>query len=210
MILLSDTNFIARHDHDDIALLDRITLQMQYLQKNKKIGLVGARGLLFNQKHEVFGSIGKDFNLNNFIIKNLDIIQIPHPTWLVNKKVFKNYRYNDNSILSEDQLLLYENKKKISYGFLNKSIFFYRDYSLNLNKEMKSRVSVFFDFLNVSIKQKNFLILIPLILFHSVKLFLFLLTYLFDLNFLLRRYRKIDHDPDLLISNLNKIYEKIK
>ena len=49
---LSDTEYIARFDSDDIMLKDRLKIQLQFLEKNKSISVVGSNLFVINEKNE--------------------------------------------------------------------------------------------------------------------------------------------------------------
>jgi glycosyltransferase involved in cell wall biosynthesis len=100
-------NFIARMDADDIASSNRIEQQMDFLEKNKHIGLVGTQQLNIDSDGSVLGKSKKVIN-RDLLKKTLLLASpIPHPTWLVRKSVFEKVGgYHTNSPAQDYDFLL--------------------------------------------------------------------------------------------------------
>ena len=52
-IIKSKGKYIARQDHDDISIIDRLMNQVRIMEKNPKIGLLGSNGTLINEKSDI-------------------------------------------------------------------------------------------------------------------------------------------------------------
>ena len=49
----SKGKYIARQDHDDISVTDRLMNQVRFMEKNPKIGLLGSNGTLINEQSDI-------------------------------------------------------------------------------------------------------------------------------------------------------------
>lgn len=93
---LSNGEFIARMDADDICEPLRLEKEMYFIEKNK-LDLVGTAISIINEKNEVIGSMNNYGNtpitcLNSLKYRNC----IVHPTWLFRKSIVdKNGGYKD-------------------------------------------------------------------------------------------------------------------
>lgn len=96
----STGDYIARMDSDDIAINDRIEKQVEFLEKNKKVGVCGTEALLFGAK------TGK----KDVYLKSIDEIKIQilykatliHPTVMARREVFEEFQYNEKFICAQD------------------------------------------------------------------------------------------------------------
>lgn len=96
----STGDYIARMDSDDIAIRDRIEKQVEFLEKNKNIGVCGTEAMLFDAK------TGK----KSVYLKSIDEIKIQmlykatliHPTVMVRKEVYEKFQYNEKFIYAQD------------------------------------------------------------------------------------------------------------
>jgi glycosyltransferase involved in cell wall biosynthesis len=84
-ISYSSSEFIARMDADDIALPNRLELQVNYLQNNPQVSILGSNLL-------TFGDSNMQWNLpeNDSVIRTHMLFQssIMHPTVMIRKKFF--------------------------------------------------------------------------------------------------------------------------
>tara|TARA_Y100001958_G_C21248503_1_gene581337 strand:- start:9065 stop:10063 length:999 start_codon:yes stop_codon:yes gene_type:complete len=51
-IIQSKGKYIARQDHDDISVINRLMNQVRFMEKNPKIGLLGSNGILINEQSD--------------------------------------------------------------------------------------------------------------------------------------------------------------
>ncbi|WP_433745215.1 glycosyltransferase [Falsibacillus pallidus] len=82
-ITVADGEYIARMDCDDVSLLDRFNKQVDFLDNNKNIALVGGNANLFNDKG-IYGirKMEGEYTRLNVFKKNFFI----HPTVMMRKK----------------------------------------------------------------------------------------------------------------------------
>lgn len=93
-ISAANGKFIARMDGDDIALPERIAIQMSWLDQNPSLQIVGSWTELFGARTGIY-----HYRLQSQFIKALFLFQsngFPHYSILVRKALYDKYRYNPN------------------------------------------------------------------------------------------------------------------
>lgn len=96
----STGDYIARMDSDDIAINDRIEKQVEFLEKNKKVGVCGTEALLFGAKTGKKGVYLK--SIDEIKIQILYKATLIHPTIMARKEVFQEFQYNEKFIYAQD------------------------------------------------------------------------------------------------------------
>jgi len=119
---------IARMDADDISLLDRLSIQYEYMLVHPDIDILGGHAFLIDEMGERFGEKKKP--VNSDAIKNCIGFSCPliHPTYMVKKDVYQDlggYR-SEFSVAQDYDFLLraYDSGKKIEN--INKYLVCYR------------------------------------------------------------------------------------
>ncbi len=97
-------DYIMRVDPDDIILKDRIITQVDYLEKNKDINVVGSNVIYFLNEtgKEVFNS---NFPLEHSLIKQVYYKGehgVQHPATMIRAEVMKKYKYDQDNFKAED------------------------------------------------------------------------------------------------------------
>lgn len=80
--------FIARMDADDICLLRRFEIQLNYMINNPKIDICGSWVKLIDEKGEIAGQVHKPKNDEKIKKMNQWITGLIHPTWFAKRKVY--------------------------------------------------------------------------------------------------------------------------
>ncbi len=96
--------YIMRIDPDDIALKDRIQVQVNFLEKNKEIDVVGSNVIYF------LNNTGKEVFKSNFPKDHSSIKQeylngdhgVQHPSTMIRSTVMKKYSYVQENVKAED------------------------------------------------------------------------------------------------------------
>jgi len=97
-------NYIMRVDPDDNILKDRIKIQVEYLDRNKEIDVVGSNVIYFSNY------TGKELNRSNFPLGHSAIKRkylngehgVQHPSTMIRAKVMKQYKYVQENFKAED------------------------------------------------------------------------------------------------------------
>lgn len=95
--------YIARLDGDDEWLLNKIEIQMDFLEKNPDVDICGT-GLILIGKTNVFYGVYPENNKDIYnYVKNLNRNPICHPSVILNKRIFYICGvYNDICLRAED------------------------------------------------------------------------------------------------------------
>lgn len=131
--------YIARQDHDDISLPDRLQKQVDYLESHPETGLVGTG-------FRVFGSKSKTviYPENDAEIKALLLFKMPlaHQTSMMRKSVFvdNGLRYDESFASSNDRKLWIEAMDHMAFHNLQEPLLRYRMYKGMTSVTKRDRV----------------------------------------------------------------------
>lgn len=122
---ISRGRYIARMDHDDICLPERLERQLDYMEKNPEVGILGAQAYLIDEAGNRIGATCHPVS-EKAIRRCLEFVcPMTHPTYFVRKEVYRqvdgyrNIRIEDYDFLLralengvvirnlQDKLLLY-------------------------------------------------------------------------------------------------------
>lgn len=126
-IELIQTKYLARMDADDISLPDRLEKQLNYMEINPEISLIGTNVTYINYKGDVLynrGNIATKSGQLRTVMKYMNMFN--HPTFFGRTEIFKKYMYR-NLRFSQDYdftCRLLENGEKIEN--LPEHLLFYR------------------------------------------------------------------------------------
>ena len=134
--------FIARMDHDDIAFPLRLQRQVEHLDHQRDIDLLGTRAL-------VFAGGGNAMGLFPFRQRHEEICRhpwlgfyLPHPTWMGRVDWFRRHRYRiPESRRAEDQDLLLRSYTSSRFACLPEVLLGYRIGSAGIRKMLTAHVS---------------------------------------------------------------------
>jgi len=167
LITLSQGEFIARMDADDLINKDKILAQIQLMELHPEIDLVSTGICSITNNNDVIGyrtpsmTIAKD-------LKTVDVIfgksEITHATILVRKSWYLRNKYNEKARLMEDYQLWVDAaiKDDLKVAYIPSPLYFYREESsVTLKKAIKAYVNVlkivmqrYFKYLSFSEKLK--------------------------------------------------------
>ncbi len=142
LIDISQGEYIARMDGDDIAAPNRIEKQIQYLQSNPQCDLVGSRALIFETNSLVglypFRESHKalcDHPLKHFLL--------PHPTWVARKRWLSFFRYDPVFLKAEDYDLLLRSHQTSHFHCLPDILLAYRQGEFKYSKYLQGKIFFF-------------------------------------------------------------------
>lgn len=125
--------YIARMDSDDISLQDRLKIQLEFLEENKNIDLIGSDVIKINEKGQKIGELKSEYKYE----KILKVIKyrncFTHPSIFFRKNILKKINGYRNFPCAQDYDFLYRiidngykvenlNKKLLKYKVRSKSI----------------------------------------------------------------------------------------
>lgn len=130
-IKIAKGELIARMDSDDISEKNRLFEQVNFLEKNKDIYLVGSWIKIIDENNKKTGEI-KYLTDYNKIIKNMvKKSQFAHPSIMVRKEVFKEFKYDESYKYAQDYDLFLKISKKYKVANIPKFLLKYRFYNDN-------------------------------------------------------------------------------
>lgn len=128
---LAQGKYIARMDCDDISLKNRLTWQIEFMNKNPQIGISGG----FTKKIGTKKSFTTKYFLNHDELKAnmLFNASMSHPTIIMHKNLIEKHklRYNKNFSNSQDRELWSRAIKFFKFANLNKVILYHRIHNKN-------------------------------------------------------------------------------
>ncbi len=138
---LTKTKYLARMDADDIMHSDRIAQQLELLESNQNIDVLGTNAYSINEYNTVNG-LRLNRSSNNELIKVNSFI---HPTIMANTKWFKDNPYDEKAIRVEDAELWFRTSKKYNLYVITEPLLFYREFGEDYYKKyQKGIVSRFY------------------------------------------------------------------
>ena len=128
-ILLAKGKYYARMDADDIMYKDRIRTQVEFLESNENVDIVGSSIMVIDDKNNIKGSgFSKGFS-TGFV----------HPTIMGKIVWFRENKYNAKYVRAEDTELWFRTSKHSVFYNIDKPLFFYREFGVpTLNKYIAS------------------------------------------------------------------------
>ena len=176
--------YIIRMDADDVCKKDRFYKQIEYLDNNPTIGLVGSSCNVIDEYSNVIGNRTNPYNHSD-IIRNLIIYNhINHPTVVIRTEIARFYLYDPRYKTTQDWDLwirLYKNKIKfhnlaenlidyrVSSNYLAKKSFRYRFNELNIKLNHFFSFNIFKSLIGLLVT--IFLIFLPNKMFKLIKSF---------------------------------------
>ena len=126
---LSNGEYIARMDADDIMHPNRLETQLQILKDNPNIDVLGTNAYVIDENDLVFGMRYRE---NSGLIKVEHFI---HPTIMGKKQWFLDNPYDEKAIRIEDAELWYRTKQLSNFMMTNEPLLFYREFGNNYYKK---------------------------------------------------------------------------
>lgn len=95
LISLSETNYIATQDSDDISLKNRLELSIEFLENNRNYWVVSWNNIIINEKSEIIWYRKYSDNIKNIILKKSPISQ---PSSMFLKDIFEQLWWYDKDL----------------------------------------------------------------------------------------------------------------
>ncbi|MDR3244472.1 MAG: glycosyltransferase [Elusimicrobiota bacterium] len=152
LIELSKGQYIAAIDHDDIALPNWLTKEVQYLDENLDFGVVSCW-----RKRIVSGSFQRFLvDDENIKLSLLTACEIGHSGVLIRKSVLidNNIKYEEEFFPAEDHALFCRLIPFTNFHNINQILFHYRDHQLNISTMIAEKMRIA-DFKVCSFVQKD-------------------------------------------------------
>lgn len=156
-IALAKGKYIARMDADDISLPHRMEKQWCYLRENPDVDILGSYLEIIGDIDEVRKeNYIKVFNcsltVNNVEEKMLEGCAIPHPSAMINKRLFNHLQYRDTYKCAEDyDLWMRALKQGFKIRKLEQVLLKYRVHTASKSYNEKKNMHQFFDVVNIKL-----------------------------------------------------------
>jgi glycosyltransferase involved in cell wall biosynthesis len=142
-INLSHGRYIARMDADDVCFPERFVRQIEYLEANQDVDLLGCRAVVFQDGGNVLGLLPFAGTHKKICAHPWLGIPLPHPTWMGKREWFLRYRYCTPEVIrAEDQELLLRSYSESCFACLDKVLLGYRQGPFNFHRTLLARRSL--------------------------------------------------------------------
>jgi glycosyltransferase involved in cell wall biosynthesis len=136
---LARGRYIARMDGDDISFPLRLQRQVEFLESNPEIDLVGCSMVIFKGAGELVGlqpaRTRHDEICGNFLRSCL----LPHATWMGRTNWFRTYRYDPSHHRAEDRELLLRTRNCSQFAGIPEAMYAYRVNGVSVRKNAIAR-----------------------------------------------------------------------
>lgn len=134
--------YIARMDADDICFPTRFAQQLNMLESNSSLDMVGSKALVFNDTGDIQGLFPYRQTHAEICRRPSRGFYLPHPTWMGKTEWFKKFRYGMEEVeRAEDQDLLLRSYRTSKFACLDEVLLGYRQNDLPLQSALKGRRS---------------------------------------------------------------------
>ena len=140
-VALSQGDFIARMDADDICFPERLARQVARLREEPRLDLLACGAVVFTGDGELIGEIPVGLDHQDIVARPFVGFPLPHPTWCGQASWFRSNPYNAKLRYAEDQDLLLRNFRHSRLGGLDKVLLGYRQDQLALKKLIPGRAT---------------------------------------------------------------------
>lgn len=136
---LSRGSFIARMDGDDICYPHRLQRQLEYLNQNPQVDLVGTWVIVFGVAGRPIGKRSGPETHDEICARPFAGFPIVHPTFLGRSSWFRAHSYEERAMRSQDQGLLLRAHKHSRYANVPQVLLGYREARVSLRKSLTGR-----------------------------------------------------------------------
>jgi glycosyltransferase involved in cell wall biosynthesis len=138
-VRLSRGEFIARMDADDVCFPERLARQVERLQQEPTLDIVGCGAVVFTDNRELVGELPVGLTHSEVAARPFVGFPFPHPTWCGRAAWFRANPYDSGLMYAEDQDLLLRTFRKSTFGSLGDVLLGYRQNQLGLHKLLPGR-----------------------------------------------------------------------
>ncbi|PAX60011.1 glycosyltransferase family 2 protein [Brunnivagina elsteri] len=157
-IAISNGKYFARMDGDDISYPERLQKQVEYLESNPEIDLLGTQFIVFDRYGNAKGKFKLKESHSEICSRPWSGIGLGHPTWMGKTEWFRTHQYRPKAIRMEDQDLLLRTFFNSKFACLPDILFGYRVDNLSLKKSLIGRYNLSIALVEQAWIQKNYLL----------------------------------------------------
>jgi len=142
-IALARGEMLARMDHDDLAFPSRLQRQLEFLEREPEVDLLGTRAVVFSGDGTPMGLFPFRQTHEAICRRPWMGFYLPHPTWMGRASWFRRHGYRmPESRRAEDQELLLRTYTNSRFACLPEVLLGYRASAVSLSKVLAARASV--------------------------------------------------------------------
>lgn len=202
-VKIAKGDYYARMDADDIMTVDRIALQICYMEEHPNVDVIGSSAMVIDNDNNIIKSYDQHGVINGFI----------HPTVMAKTKWFKENPYDEKLKRSQDTELWMRTAKRCHFYNIQKPLLFYREIgNISLSKKLKSNKTLRSICKNYKKYDKNIWWCIKWTIIYYVEDVVYVISSFFGLNDMTNTFRKINELPKemkLTASDLRKSVMKL-
>lgn len=132
--------YIARMDADDISHKDRISIQVEYMDANPQVGVLGCNCYTIDEKGKIIGCINHPSNNEDIKSKMMFNVAFIHPSVIMRREILEEDLYNEECYCCEDYELWSRLMTKTEFHNLPQKLFKYRILSDGAMQSQLSRL----------------------------------------------------------------------
>jgi glycosyltransferase involved in cell wall biosynthesis len=200
LIDLCETKYLARMDADDIMHPDRIKIQLEILEKNPEIDVLGTNAYSIDKNDNIVGVRYKISNECNVVESFI------HPSIIAKTEWYKQNRYDENANRMQDVKLWLYTCDKSNFRKISIPLLFYREVDGCYAKKYRNGIKVLYIFYKNETNKIFRKIWLNKMLFCLFKSIIYSILNLFGMeNVLLkRRNLKLNRDQILKVEDYIK------
>jgi glycosyltransferase involved in cell wall biosynthesis len=154
---LARGRYIARMDGDDISFPQRLQRQLEFLETNPEIDLVGCSMVIFKGAGKLTGlqqaCVGHDEICGNVFRSCL----LPHATWMGRTPWFKENRYDPSHQRAEDRELLLRTRDCSRFAGIPEVMYAYRVNGVSIRRNAIARYEYLRSVLSDAISRREWI-----------------------------------------------------
>jgi glycosyltransferase involved in cell wall biosynthesis len=137
--------YIAVMDSDDIASLDRIAKQVDFLENNYTISFIGSWANRIDENDNFIEKIQTETNVEKIKVNSLFQVEFIHPTMMFRLEIFKlHYYYDENYLFAGDYELVTRLINKFKFHVINEYLINYRRSKDQISKKNIAQQTEYF------------------------------------------------------------------
>ncbi len=132
-------SLIARMDSDDISYPDRLLRQVEFMQRNPEVDLLGCRMLICGEENQPIGKRPLSVDHEAIVAHPALGFGMGHPTWMGRADWYRKHLYDARAIRFEDCEILYRSHPYSRFANLPDILLGYRELRGGFQKRWHSR-----------------------------------------------------------------------
>lgn len=144
-IRISKGQYIARMDADDISTHDRISEQVNFMEKNKDVSVLGTNAYVINDVDDIIGEVSHKYTHDFMHASTYFGAPLVHPTVMFRRNFFARHMlyYDDSYKYAQDYELWARAVQLVKFAILDKKLFKWRDNEGRVSRKSEEQQNIF-------------------------------------------------------------------